>query len=60
MKIWKITCCKMCPKIGSNYCIAEMRDYCYAKNKIVENLDTIPKWCPLEDYSENNNNRKNC
>jgi len=59
MKIYKITCCDMCPKIGSVHKIDNSFNYCYMANKTlsdVNTFNTIPEWCPLPDYKECGNN----
>ena len=58
MKIWKITCCDMCPKIGRVHQINTSYNYCYREHKSLSEVDTlnaIPKWCPLPDYKEKDN-----
>ena len=52
MKIWKITCCNECPKIGYYFNIAGQYDYCYRENKRVKNVHKIASWCTLPDYKE--------
>ena len=52
MKIWKITSCNMCPKIGSIYDINGSYDYCYKEHKKIINADKLPFWCTLDDYKE--------
>lgn len=56
MKIWKISCCKECPKtdytfkmIGTkhNYIICTMME-----NKEMDYDYRLPEWCPLPNYKE--------
>ena len=58
MKIYKITCCDMCPKIGIVHQIPQSYRYCYMADKSlseVNTFNTIPKWCTLPDYEERDN-----
>ena len=59
MKIWKITCCKECPKIDHifkmtglkhNFIICTMME-----NKGMDNDNKLPEWCPLPNYKEKKN-----
>ena len=51
MKIIKVKCCNNCPLLRWNW----ESDTCVRKdNKKIKDIDTIPKWCPLEDYNANN------
>ena len=52
MKIWKISCCADCPKIMLDYMI-KGKNHCYTENKQINNINTLPKWCPLEDFHFN-------
>ena len=47
MKIIKVEKCANCPYVwGIDFCSIEDMD--------VGDSQTIPKWCPLEDYNANN------
>ena len=56
MKIYKIKCCKECPKVDYTFKMAGTKHnyiICTAmSNKEMDNDNTLPKWCPLEDYNE--------
>ena len=52
MKIWKITCCNMCPKMGNYYKITGSYAYCYREKKTINDISKIPKWCTLPEYGE--------
>ena len=53
MKIIKVNTCNNCPYIRWDW----KGDYCNKKNdKKIKDIDTIPSWCPLEDYKEVVNN----
>ena len=59
MKIWKIECCKMCPKIEFRYEIVGLeyhtKSYCHRENKEIKDNSKLPKWCTLPDWKEKNN-----
>ena len=53
MKIIKIKSCKECPnKLYALNFIGKERYICNIFDKIIENIEIIPSWCPLEDYKE--------
>jgi len=55
MKIIKVKFCEDCPYIES-YGNSIMKFWCRKYNyKIIDDRETIPKWCPLEDYKDENN-----
>ena len=45
---------KKIEKIVSSCCFCEYRHgrTCTCADKIIKNNNTIPNWCPLEDYKE--------
>ena len=52
----------MCPKIGIVHQIPQSYRYCYMADKSlseVNTFNTIPKWCTLPDYKEENNEDNN-
>ena len=55
MKIWKITCCKMCPKIGKIYNVDGSFDYCYREHRYILDINKLSYWCTLPDYKEKDN-----
>ena len=49
MKIIKVENCNKCPLMMWTY----QHDRCGRKDyKDIKDLNTFPKWCPLEDYKE--------
>lgn len=57
MKIWGITCCKNCLRIGTRYNINGQYDYCFREKREIKNINILPKWCTLpEDKEENDAN----
>lgn len=54
MKIYKkcIKKCWDCPNKGYGFTSLKCKK---EDNRKIEDGDTIPYWCPLEDYNENNN-----
>lgn len=59
MKIWKIKCCDECPKYGVFHKISGSYDYCHMSNKLIDKINELPDWCPLEDYKEGDKIAKN-
>ena len=57
MKIYKITCCDMCPKIGTVHDIEGSYKYCNLQHARlnINTFNTLPKWCTLPDYKEKDN-----
>ena len=50
MKIWGITCCKNCVRLGEHHTATGSYDYCYRENRRISNVNKLPKWCTLPDY----------
>lgn len=59
MKIWKIMCCANCPKLAYGYLFDSSYNYCHLKNKRINDILKLPKWCPLPDYREKDNEDNN-
>lgn len=58
MKIWKIKCCDECPKISTIHDIDSSYYYCNMQHARINNINisnTLPKWCPLPNYKEKDN-----
>ena len=52
MKIHKISNCKMCPSFSNYYDVNGEHYICHISNKTIGNPYKLPKWCPLPDYKE--------
>lgn len=54
-KIIKVRFCGLCPylEVKGDWNIVNSTEFnCSAIQKEIENLDIIPKWCPLEDSND--------
>jgi len=56
MKIWKITCCNECPSLTSYFDSKGQHEYCNMTKQMIKDIYKLPKWCPLPNMGEKDEN----